>query len=899
MRSKLLSLSVLLLAGLLSVHQPQVHAQAGPGSISSGDASIEQCLEEPIRVNLRGDQLVTETVNGQNQVVVNWSLLGGDDPNLGQKVEVFMDYLDRDPSIGESQNSLRAAFANHAYKELSQAKNQEVLDAFHQALSETVQQSQILKNRGIDSLFADYYPYIFIDQLKNNDELSQAFLTGVKNALNQESISQRDFIQKIGSSLKRVQGYGQIQSTASCVSRVFGVATLDQLIPGMPESLYGSRDAVMQRQLDVIRSDGKVGASLDAIFNDAELISQSRSAAEVGINSLFNVWMANDNVKELIRLYENDANVRLLVDDFYDSAFGREVDECVRNSYRPDLLEVTQEVYLDMVQPELASKSVYDEATANAMIEVMMSMLTDTRNKVVSDAASYITQSFINDYLTLEEAVATISSAKTPFTKYYEGRLSPYYGDVEGLLVEIYRDGTLIHTEKNTNITQFVDDDLPKNKLNQLVTYTYQIKTRTKCDDASGGPSSVSTIFISDGRPTEVSADLQIRLKESQNRFFMDRLNLLFEGLKAGQNELNGQKNAADSQKITQCNTSRSALIIDKESKKSSEKLFQYVLDCFGDADVNDTLQDQMKDIVTPLFRFLEISQNTNMDEMTENFLAPILEVAKKEHEARQQILEQVKPLKSHVQALANVTSIDDFTAEQKQLIKCGGHQSCPEAVQVLMEQYLLGASHAANVTVDVYDESGQLVLTQAGRTDIFGEIDSFELGQLFSGVNYEVKVRLADEPYALPKVSQVRITSALPIGQGKLSSEISLKSKIPYFFGNFDNSDDEITLKDIEMWSKLINQDPKKWANYNVDGFTGVDLFDVQLLQVNWGMQAQDEIPLESVSKNELLAIFGIKETDGAHAVGDSDHDGLNNGGEYLTKNKLNHTPQWLIKLK
>jgi len=166
--------------------------------------------------------------------------------------------------------------------------------------------------------------------------------------------------------------------------------------------------------------------------------------------------------------------------------------------------------------------------------------------------------------------------------------------------------------------------------------------------------------------------------------------------------------------------------------------------------------------------------------------------------------------------------------------------------------------------------------------------------------VNYEVKVRLTDEPYALPKVTQVRITNALPTAQGGLVSSINLKSDTPYFFGNFDNSDDEITLKDIEMWSQLINEDPKKWSSYNVDGFTGVDLFDAQLLQANWGMQAKNEITVKNVSQNELLAIFGITEADGVHAAADSDQDGLSNGVEYFTiNNQLNYTPQWLIKLK
>jgi len=888
---RFLSPFLLLGASLLltPLGQQNAMAQAGPGS--SGGGTVTSCSAQPIKIDLE-NPLQVRNFDGQTQVIVDWSdtAVQNSEGNTSKQVDIFMDYLARNPRIGSSQNPLASAFAAHAYQSLSQSQDELVFDAFNHALSQTIQGSSILSERNIDTLFVDYYPYLFSYQLKQNDALANAFLNGVQRGLEGEVFNGEQFLEQLGSELKTIAGAGKIQDTASCLNRVMGGKTLDQLTPGMTESVYGRHDADMQSSLNALKADGKLQAIIDSIASDQDLFDASKEASQMGVHLLLRVWSKNSNVQNLIELYEKDPHVRELLNYFYHSNFGKDIDECIRNSYRPELLELAQSVYLELIQPEFTSDTVYNTAKSEVMVEVIHAMMTSSKDGVKT-ATENVVQEFINDYLSLESAVSELTGAGAPFTDYYQAKLSGAFMYTEGVKVDIYRNGKVIHTENNPNITQFIDRSLPENFSQKPITYNYYLSAYTECE-SEVGQSAQATIepTIRTGQLVNVKADVQIQLKESKNQLFMDRLNLLLGALEKSDDEIKALHQEGNNVSIDQCNASKEALL----DGKTSDQLMQYVLNCFGDAEVSQALENQMKEIITPLSRFLELSQFTDVDQLTQAFLTPILDIAKQEYQACKAILKQVQPLTEHAEMLLKINSIHDFNPEQRQWIICGGDQDCSPELQTLMQTYLLGSDYNSSVVIEVYNESGQMILSKNGQTNIFGAIESFELGNLMAGVNYEVKVKPKDQPYALAKVTQVKVTTANLNDNNQFETTIDLKSDTPFFFGNFDNSDDEITLKDIEIWSQMINEDPAAWDNYDIDGFVGVDLFDVQLLQENWGTQAQVGLKtLEKVNAQELVFIFGADENFDLSQTSKESLKGLLDGQD------LNHTPYWLYTLK
>ena len=110
-----------------------------------------------------------------------------------------------------------------------------------------------------------------------------------------------------------------------------------------------------------------------------------------------------------------------------------------------------------------------------------------------------------------------------------------------------------------------------------------------------------------------------------------------------------------------------------------------------------------------------------------------------------------------------------------------------------------------------------------------------------------------------MAKITRLRIQNAEPAENGSFIGRLKLQSLAPYFYGNFENSDDTVDLKDIAVWAQLIKDDPEKWSDSNVDGFTGIDLFDASLLQENWGMTPETSIGDADLTYQEVLSIFGF----------------------------------------
>ena len=194
----------------------------------------------------------------------------------------------------------------------------------------------------------------------------------------------------------------------------------------------------------------------------------------------------------------------------------------------------------------------------------------------------------------------------------------------------------------------------------------------------------------------------------------------------------------------------------------------------------------------------------------------------------------------------------------EKMLVKCLGVAKCDQSVIDTTEEFFKGASHAANILIEKYDKDGKLLGSYPAKTDIFGEVKGVFLGEFLSGDQYTLKVRLDGERYVLPKISKLVINSATPANTG-YRADVTLKYDRAFQYGNFDESDDEINVKDVIAWGNLLTNQPELWDQGNLDGLYGIDLLDVVTLQGNWGKIKETEIGKGQISLGELAALFGL----------------------------------------
>ncbi len=879
----LLALSLLTVASG-ALHSNQVHAQAGPGG--GGSSNSQTCAASPVQLDLTGD-LAVQNINGTQAVVVDWGFNEqGVDLNLDQKVSTFTDYLETDPTLGDSDVKLKMAFADHIYDAIQTTDNRLVQDTFYESLAEGFQDQNFLDDQNLGNVYEGYYLYMLEEELRTNKELKEVFMTGFSNGLTEgdETINAEKLLGAIGVSLEKVQGNSNAKEAASCISRVVGSAGVTDFAPGSDNSVYGDMDDRMQAALDSVKEDGIAEAVIQSLKNDQVLIAQSQESLEIGVNTLMNTWASNGNVQNLIDLYKTDANVQNLTQTFFETDMGQELSQCVREAYRGDILD----------------KGVYNEQVADAVIEAFLNENLDTsplNDSDVYDQARLTVMSFINSYLYLEDTVGQVTNADTPFNDFYRSELSSEFKYVDDMTISIYRDGDLIQTLDNQNLTHYIDTDFPVNNSDEVKTHEYQIVTKTTCDEVTGdvGEASINPV-VEAGTAVQASANVDLRLRESNSQFFMDCLHILLNLLIDEDAEIETVlKEHTDSiEDKVLCDTSRDAFL----AKKTSASLFTYALDCFGDNQINYALSEDMKEIAAPLIQMLEINEFANMDQITSQFLEEVIVSAQDQYVMGTEVVSAIEALKPNAVNLLAVSDIDSFTDEQKDLIVCGGDPDCAQDIQDLITNHLSNASHTAAIEITVYDQNKKLVASAQTVTDIFGRAEAIDIGELKAGENYELRVSLLGEPYALSKVSQITLNNAEP-NDGQYVASIDLESKTPFVFGNFNNVDNEITIEDLEIWLDLIENEPEKWSAVNIDGSinSGPDALDLALLQSNWGEQAPIQaVVSDGIQLTELLDVFGQGES--ATNI-DSDNDGLSDMQEYTSKNSSTvDVPMWLLNV-
>ncbi len=829
---------------------------------SSGNSGIlgdlSQCIDRPTQINL-SEPLEVVFIGDRPEVVLDWSEVDGRTNDLNKKVNIFKEFLSKDPMMGESNFKLANVFTTHVYDKLSTSRNRLTREKFFDALGGTVETSEVLAEKNINELFTDYYAYIFFYELKRNPELGEKFIEGIQQAIEgKNTLDLGELIGSVAESLKTVSSKENAGKAAACMSSAVGDFGVNDFVPGRNNSVYGLQTPEIQRLVDAIKQDGEATKIINSIETDRGLLNETKNTLESGVGSVLNRWAGNSNVQNLVRFYEQDPKMRNLISTFFESSIGNKFDDCIRNNYKKDLLNVTKKVHVELARPILERNEICSDTAVRPVFKAMTQLLTPLQPESVRQETGNVVSSFINDYLSLEAQVSRYSNTETPFTDFYTYKLSQSFDFVDSMKIEIHRDDTLISVLDNANVTRFVDRTLPENRSGRVQNYEYKIVTSTACE-LKTGQAAVAQVnpLLSEDAEVDIRADIEIRLKDSYSEAFMNRLQVLFQGLIRGKLE-SGELSGGVFNNSEMCLAAKETLL----ESKNGEALFDYALACFGGEGLDETLKSQSKDIITPLLRLLEFNDFLEVDDISERFLDPVIQGVSKEFKSRQNIINAVKPLARRSQQLQRVTRLEDFTQEQKNLIKCGGYASCSANAQEAIIDYFDGVSHAEEVLIQVYDEDGDFILQKEAETDIFGQILDLDLGDLEANKNYEFKLRLKNEPYALPKISRVRISDITPQASGKFVSYIKLESLEPFIFGNFDNSDDEITLDDIEAWAQLIQEDPEKWAQTNVDGFTGIDLFDVNLLQANWGKQVSGEIEEDEESEefttSTLVKVFG-----------------------------------------
>ncbi|MBU0727222.1 hypothetical protein KKA95_00905, partial [Patescibacteria group bacterium] len=557
--------------------------------------------------------------------------------------------------------------------------------------------------------------------------------------------------------------------------------------------------------------------------------------------------------------------------------------------------------------------------------EAMLSIINDMKNNDMYKATiNGIASKFADDLLSLESTLKEAGGAKTPFTDYYKG----YFIDVETEgVVKIYRDGKLIHTEENSYNTSFVDRTIPKNTTGRVKYYNYYLVNETSCGSETGstGKAQINPI-VPQGTEIDVNFDLKIKVKRSYDELIMDKVHDLietngstadlceearvkFEGERTEENILDyilecyGRENEALRSKIeegqvgivvplmllTESSVDSSiigsfAIDIDEiadefmepiitdfmqqicddarddfQSRRTSDSTLNYLVECFteGNTSLRNKIIEKRGDIVTPLMIMLNLNQSGGESDLTtedivNEFVYQVIGDLFEEISTEAYVLASISELELS-ESLLNKNDIDELTEDEKTLI-----------LQI-SENYFRDASHAANITIEIYE--GEELIRQIGtggrdeivHTNIFGEV-IHQIGKLAAGTEYTIKVGLADVQYFLPKTASLEINNA-ELTSGGYIADVALEfSKFKY--GNFDEKDDEINKDDLIAWGNLLRNNPEQWGDVNIDGFTGINLLDVITLQEHWGIQEAMDIEEGQISLSDLLDIFGLSLT-------------------------------------
>jgi hypothetical protein len=631
-----------------------------------------------------------------------------------------------------------------------------------------------------------------------------------------------------------------------------------------------------QTSLDKMLKDGRIESILASISSDASLIKSTVANLGAGFTPTFNTWKDSAAIRALVDFYQTDKNFLEYKNILFESAYFKKIESCIENNYRQTIIDLLKTIRYEVIQNLMANGSACSDDITNMMMDITGNLRDSYESKIALDP---MILGFINNILDVEKLLSSAGTADvaTPFTDFYNSKLAEARVQIiEGMTTEIYRDSKLIHSQDDPNITGYVDNDVPLNETGRVTSHSYYLITKTSCNEEVGS-SGVAQVNpqIKPGTKVDVYADLGIIVKEGYSKLFMERLQELLQSSAENTAQLTSQAfgASAPAQGISEgaCFQAKVNLL---DTERTGAVILDYLIKCYGSSEkLIYKITQQKENFIPPLLLILKDAQPENVESLVADFMATIISRLNAQILAEEYVKQSISSLTYLTSPLLSKNSLADFNKNEKMLVKCLGAATCDQSVMDTVEEFFKGASHSAYVRIEKYDKDGKWLETYPSesdtpiKTDIFGEAKDVFLGEFISGDEYTLKIRLfkqnekgewVKESYFLPKQSTLVINSATPASSG-YRADVTLKYDRAFQYGNFDESDDEINVKDIIKWGNILANQPELWDQGNLDGLYGIDLMDVVTLQGNWGKVKETEIAGGQISLGELAALFGL----------------------------------------
>jgi len=889
----------------------------GGSCATGGHSQSIACSASPVRIDLPETLRTSSDIDGKTSVDLNWEKADIGDINMEKKIEIFLDFIEKypDQTLGSSEKKLTDVFAKYMFNEIDQSINPNLKQAFDRSLrvvtdKDTDQVRGMLKNIGIQQVFSDWWFYFADYLLGKNEVLAQVFMNTLTESLtvmqkNMETVISGDaklitptfqlwnrFLQNFalnfkGNLIKLSQSsksFSKIEPILSCIQKSseflaekalarkeYSAATA---FGDLLERIKSDNKSEMEFTLGKIRKEGALESILKNISMDSKLLQNLATASKGGYKTFSSVLSSNTYVQDLIDFYQKDENFQIYKYLFFATDYFKSIESCLELGNRIKLIDMMKNIKFNIISHLIENTGACDSGITKMLMDIFAELKGYSELK---DEVNGFIFKFLNDLLYLEENLASasesISGVKTPFTDFYNKNFEDIkMRIIEGVSTEIYRGSERIATLTDPNITSYTDSNVPLNTTGKVLYYDYHLVTRTACDEARGsiGKAKIDP-QIPAGTPVDVSLDLGIIVKEGYSKLFMERLqSALNESAPSPTHEVSAV-NTSEETGIdeTRCMQARIALL---SEDKTSDIAFDYVMECYGDSTaLKNKLTYERENIVPPLMRKLLMNENKpNVETILQDFMSPIIQKFKAQLEALIYVKQNISALLPMSSALISKNKLSDFTSDEKSLLNCMGSSSCDADKKSMIEKYFEDASHAIDVNVEVYDKNNNLISTYPVHTNLFGEALSVPIGEMLAGDDYVIKVRLADERFVLPKISKVKITTAEPSGSNKYKAKITLKFDRHFQYGNFDESDDMINIKDIVAWGKLLKEQPGLWDQGNLDGLSGINLYDAITLQQNWGATQEITLDEDKINLTDLAELFGLSiATDNSSLLG------------------------------
>lgn len=849
--------------GQYHIHSP-VTTTTTRAAVSS---SIPSCTIFPVQLDL-DETLNVLQQDGRPVVELSWADQQSRDATSGEKIDVLFDYLEQEPTpeLDGSQKPLEGVFTRHIYDQIYASGNEALIAAFEDELQkvtkdETEATLNLLSELGINynnDFFSDWWIYLLLDKIKSDEPIATTFVSGLEEPFQANELSYRDVITSLLEDFVKIERSPAELEVAQCIDDAVAGMELDDFIPGQGTNIYEEFDSQLKELLDQIKTEGTVGSAFNSLKQNEQFLESTRTSLDLGVNALLFGWANNTKVQELIDYYQKNETIEEFRSILFQTDIVQEMEGCLKDVYKRDLIGYVNDIRTNLVQSSIEQNQVCDENTSTVMLDVLKEML--ERPEIQADTEDMVLE-FINELLSLEQHLSGSTAYIDTFSDYYNSNYEPPSDDTyDDLTLEIFRDGRLIYSVENPTFSSYIDENVPSNNTGRAKSHKYFIRTSTVCDSKQGseGEAQIDPI-LPPSTSVDVDADIKVNLKNGYNILFIEKLEALIQAAKKNNQRrlsaaISGGTSPNGQDQQLMCEQAEQALT--STAQPTGDNVMEYILNCHGRPTINDELEDRRLKIVPPILLALKLDAGSEPTQVIDGFVQPIIDELNKEISQAEEVFALVQ---GELARLDISEGMAGFNESEKQLIKCGGIQDCGQDVQEKIRTYFTGSSHAATLSVEIYDASDNQIYQIDVDSDIFGEVNDVSLGTLVSATDYTIKIRPKDQRFVLPKLTNLAINTAEPKAGGGFKAYLDLVYGRQFRYGNFDDSNDIIDRQDILMWGQLITDNPELWDESNLDGLYGVDLLDVIAFQQNWGVIMESRLEESQITLMELAELFGL----------------------------------------